>query len=65
VTRTRDLIVSGTFTAPAPPNSVQEYANWAARFGIPFKARTPHQLQESLKRVKAAAMVEVPDANAP
>jgi hypothetical protein len=64
MTKTRDLIVSGTFVAPPPPSQIQEYAQWAALFGIPFKARTPHQLKESLNRVKAAALVGEGDEQA-
>jgi hypothetical protein len=44
--------------APPPPRPIDEYAQWAALFGIPFKARTPHQLEESLRRVKEVALIQ-------
>ena len=64
--RTINLIVSGEpFLAPRPPSHIEEYAKWARLFGIPFQARTPHQLEESLRRVKSRILLKEPDDGRP
>ena len=57
----RLIVANATPLAPPPPTAIEEYARWAGLFGIPFRARTPHQLRETLAQVKASIMASRPD----